>query len=374
VEQIVADRTTYDPTGRLHLPPLVRDLQIYYTALSLVMPEKVQFRYKLEGRDRDWWDAGNHHRAFYTDLPPGSYRFHVIASNNSGVWNDQGDTLAFSIAEAYWQTIWFKTLCVLAFLGLLWILYQLRLRQVARAFELGLEARVAERTRIARELHDTLLQSFQGLLLRFQTASHLLPTRPSEAKQVLESTMDQAEQALADGRNAVQGLRPSAVESYDLADAIKSVGEELAADRARERFLPLSLRVEGTPRKLQPIVRDEIYRIAGEALRNAYRHSGATRIEVELQYDERQFELRVRDDGKGIDLKFVSEEGHGKHFGLRGMRERAAMIGGKLMLWTSPDSGTEIELTVPGSLAYRASLRRRSWFERLSTVRGARES
>jgi signal transduction histidine kinase/ligand-binding sensor domain-containing protein len=374
VERLVADRTPYNASAPQQLPARVRDLEIGYTALSLVAPERIQFRYILEGRDREWQEAGNRRSAIYTDLAPGSYRFHVIASNNSGVWNTQGAALDFSIAPAYWQTVWFRALCVVAFLGLLWTLYQLRLRQVTRAFELGLEARVAERTRIARELHDTLLQSFQGLLLRFQTAARLLPTRPVDAKEVLESTMDQAEQALADGRNAVQGLRPSAVESYDLTDAIKSVGEELAADPASERFIPLSLRVEGAPRKLQPIVRDEIYRIAGEALRNSYRHSGATRIEVELQYDERHFELRVRDDGKGIDSKFLSEAGHGKHFGLSGMRERAAMIGGKLTLWTSPDSGTEIELTVPGSLAYRASLRRRSWFERLSTARGARQS
>jgi signal transduction histidine kinase/ligand-binding sensor domain-containing protein len=373
IEEVVADRTTYQLSSPLRLPPLVHELEIGYTALSLVAPEKIRFRYKLEGRDRDWREAGNRRTAFDVDLPPGSYRFRVIASNNSGVWNEQGDTLDFSVAPAFWQTIWFKTLCVAAFLGFLWMLYQLRLRQVTRQFELGMEARVAERTRIARELHDTLLQSFQGLLLRFQTAARLLPTRPAEAREVLESTMDQAEQALTDGRNAVQGLRPSAVESYDLADAIKSVGEELAADPARERFIPLSLRVEGTPGNLQPIVRDEIYRIAGEALRNAYRHSGATRIEVELQYDRRQFELRVRDNGKGIDLKFLSEGGHGQHFGLSGMRERAAMIGGRLTLWTSADSGTEIELRVPGSRAYRASLRRRSWLERLSAVGRKRE-
>jgi signal transduction histidine kinase len=192
--------------------------------------------------------------------------------------------------------------------------------------------------------------------------------------QVFDSTLDQAEQALADGRDAVQGLRSSVVEAPDLADAIKTLGEELAADPARDRSIPLSLRVEGTPRNLRPIVRDEIYRIASEALRNAFRHSGATRIEVELQYDERGFELHVRDDGKGIESKFLSEEGRAKHFGLSGMRERAQMIGGKLTLWTSPDSGTEIELTVPGSRAYRASLRRRSWFDRLSAVRGERAS
>src|SRR5262249_15043565 len=250
VEQIVADRTTYDPPGRLVLRQLVRDLRIDYTALSLVTPEKVLFRYRLDRHDREWQNVGTRRQAFYSDLGPGNYRFHVIASNNSGVWNEQGESLDFSIAPAYWQTIWFRTLCVLAFLGLLWMLYQLRLRQVTRQFELGLEARVAERTRIARELHDTLLQSFHGLLLRFQTAARLFPTRPAEAMQVFDSTLDQAEQALADGRDAVQGLRSSAIESYDLADAIKSVGEELAADPAREHFIPLSMRVEGRPRKL----------------------------------------------------------------------------------------------------------------------------
>jgi signal transduction histidine kinase/ligand-binding sensor domain-containing protein len=371
VEWVIGDHATYSASQPVHLPPLLHDLQIDYTALSLVAPERVQFRYKLEGRDPEWHDVGNRRTAFYTDLPSGPYRFRVIASNNSGVWNEQGDTLDFTIAPAFWQTIWFRTLCALAFLGFLWILYQLRLRQVTRQFELGLEARVAERTRIARELHDTLLQSFQGLLLRFQTAARMLPTRPAEAKQVLESTMDQAERALTDGRNAVQGLRPSTVESYDLADAIKRIGEELAP--AHERFIPLTLRLEGTSRELQPIVRDEIYRIAGEALRNAYRHSGATRIEVELQYRERQFKLRVRDDGRGIDSKFLKDEGRGKHFGLRGMRERAAMIHGKLTLWTSPDSGTEVELTVPGSHAYPSSLQRRSWLERFSVVRRERE-
>jgi len=374
IEELIADRKIYKMLVPLRLPPLVRDLQIDYTALSLVAPEKVKFRYVLEGRDRDWQNVGARRQAFYSDLPPGNYRFHVIASNNSGVWNEQGDTLEFSITPAYWQTIWFKMICVVAFLGLLWTLYQVRLRQVARAFELGLEARVAERTRIARELHDTLLQSFQGVLLRFQTAVRLLPARPAEAKQVLESTMDQAEAAVADSRNAVQGLRSSVVESYDLSDAIKTVGEELGADRSRDRFIPLSLRVEGTVQKLKPIVRDEVYRIASEALRNAFRHSGATRIEVELQYDARHFELRIRDDGKGIDSKFLSEEGREKHFGLSGMRERAAMIGGKLTLWTSPNSGTELDLKVPGSRAYGASPRRRSWFfAPLSTVGHERE-
>ena len=190
VEQITADRKTYDASsdvsGHLRLPPLTRDLEIDYTALSLVAPEKNLFRYKLEGHERDWQEVGNRRQAFYNDLPPGNYRFRVIASNNSGVWNEQGAALDFSIAPAYWQTTWFRAACVAAFLFLLWALYQLRLRQIRQAFNARLEERVGERTRIARDLHDTLLQSFQGLLLRFQTVSALFDTRPADAKLILD--------------------------------------------------------------------------------------------------------------------------------------------------------------------------------------------
>jgi hypothetical protein len=152
-------------------------------------PEKVLFRYELEGRDRDWQDVGNRRQAFYNDLPPGTYRFRITASNNSGVWNEAGTFLDFSIAPAYYQTNWFRLACLAAFMLLLWGLYQLRVRQLARAFNIGLEARVNERTRIARELHDTLLQSFQGLMLRFQTVGEMLPARPLDAKNALEGAL-----------------------------------------------------------------------------------------------------------------------------------------------------------------------------------------
>ena len=186
VEEITGDNRTYnapsDVIADVRLPALTRDLEIDYTALSLVAPEQNRFRYKLEGHDRDWQDAGNRRQAFYTDLAPGNYRFRVIACNNSGIWNMQGTTLEFSIAPAYWQTNWFRAACVAAFLVLLWSLYQLRLRQIRQAFNARLEERVGERTRIARDLHDTLLQSFQGLLLRFQTAYELYQTRPADGK------------------------------------------------------------------------------------------------------------------------------------------------------------------------------------------------
>jgi signal transduction histidine kinase len=361
IEEVIADRQNYETASILRLPPLVRDLQLNYTALSLVAPEKNQFRYKLEGHDRDWQNVGTRRQAFFTDLAPGNYRFRVIASNNNGVWNKQGATLDFSIAPAYWQATWFRAACVVAFLMVLWTLYQLRLHQIARVFNVRLEERVSERTRIARDLHDTLLQNFQGLLLRFQTVLALCETRPAEAKEVLRSSIDQTAQAITEGREAVQGLRASTVESNDLAQAITTLGEQLAAEAGSATSVGLCVEVEGTPRNLHPIVRDEIYRVASEALRNAFRHAEAQQIEVEFRYDQRQFRLRVRDDGKGIDATFLTAEGRTGHFGLHGMRERAKLMGGKLTVWTAAESGTEIELSIPAAHAYAAPARR-SWF------------
>ena len=363
IEQIIADGKIHLPSSGLRLPAQLRDLTIDYTALSLVDPDKVRFRFKLEGQDREWREVLNIRRVEYSNLAPGSYRFRVIAANNSDVWNEEGASLDFSIAPAYWQTTWFRVACVATLLLVLWALYQLRLRQIAQAFNARLDERVAERTRIARDLHDTLLQSFQGLLLRFQTAYALFDTRLAEAKEVLGSSIDQTAQAITKGREAVQGLRASTVERDDLARAITTLAEEIAAEASSHAAVELRVGVEGTPRTLHPIVRDEIYRIGSEALRNAFRHAEPKQIEVELRYDERQLRLRIRDDGKGIDAKFLTAEGHEGHFGLRGMRERAKLIGGKLSVWTAPDLGAEIELSVPASRAYTASPSPwRSWF------------
>ncbi len=359
IEQITADHKSYDAKSGLRLPPLVRDISIDYTAVSLVAPEKVRFKYKLEGQDPDWRQVVNDREAQYSNLAPGDYRFRVIASNNSGVWNETGASLDFSIAPAYWQTAWFRALCVAVILAVLWMLYRLRIRQVRRQFSLTLDTRVDERTRIARELHDTLLQSFHGLLLRFQTAFNLLPDRPAESKQVLASAIDQAAEAITEGRDAVQGLRTSATETNDLADSLRALGEELAKENSSENVL--GVEVQGTPRALHPIVRDEVFRIAGEALRNAFRHAAAKQIEVELRYDERQLRVRVRDDGKGIGPEVLRGEGREGHFGLRGMRERAKLAGGKLTVWSGLDTGTEVELSIPGPHAYSSSSPARSW-------------
>jgi signal transduction histidine kinase len=232
----------------------------------------------------------------------------------------------------------------------------LRLRQIHAQVNARLDERVLERTRIARELHDTMLQSFHGLLLRFQSVSNLLPA--GEPKQKLDDAIDQGAQAITEGRDAVQGLRSSVIETNDLTVALRTLGEELAARDA----VVFHVQGEGTSRNLHPIIRDEVYRIAGEAMRNAFRHADAKQIEAEIHYDDRRLRVRVRDDGKGIDPKLLSDDEREGHFGLRGMRERAKLIGGKLAVWSEVDAGTEVELTVPAGRAYTSPNEgRRTW-------------
>jgi len=368
IERIIADHKSYWQNlpglavSHLRLPARVRDLTIDYSALSLAAPEKIHFKYKLEGQDNEWREVINDREVQYSNLRPGSYHFRVIASNNSGVWNEQGDTLEFSIDPAYYQTSWFRALCVTAFLAVLWAAYQWRVRQLQHQFDMTLEARVGERTRIARDLHDTLLQSAHGVLLRFQTVSQLLPDRPVEAKEKLDSAIEQTADFITEARDEVQGLRDSTAQGNDLALAISTLGPELSTDSANHRPA-FCVAVEGEARNLHPILRDEIYKIAAEALRNAFRHSQARQIEVEIRYDTEQFRLRVRDDGKGVDPAILSSQVSEGHFGLPGMRERATLIGGKLVVWSEVNAGTEVELRVPASTAY-ATAQRHSWFSR----------
>jgi signal transduction histidine kinase/ligand-binding sensor domain-containing protein len=342
IEQVIAN---HEAVSNMRLPALTRDLEIDYTALSLVAPEKNRFKYKLEGHDREWIDAGNRRQAFYSDLPPRKYRFRVIASNNSGVWNETGDTLEFSIAPAYYQTNWFRALIAALVFGAAWGLYRYRLYQIAREFSVRLEERVSERTRLARDLHDTLLQSFHGLMLRFQAVSRLLPD--GKAKEQLEQTLERADQAIAEGRSAVYDLRSSTTETNELSEALTAVGNELSKEDAAE----FSLVVEGEARDLHPIIRDELYRIAREALSNAFKHAHARHVEAEIEYGERLFRLRIRDDGEGIPTEIL-DQGRPGHYGLPGIRERARQVGSDLTIWSRAHSGTEIDLSLAASIAY----------------------
>jgi len=354
VEQVTADGQVYALTPDLRLPRDVRDVWIDFTALSFVAPEKIRFRYILEGQDPEWKEVVNDRRAHYSNLPPGPYRFRVVASNNSGVWNEKGAVLQFAIAPAYYETRWFQAVCAAAVAGLFWTAHRLRVRHVVRQLNVTVEARVDERTRIARELHDTLLQSFQGLLLMFQSALKLLPDRPVEARRRLESALEQASAATTEARQAVQGLRASSVETTDPAESLWNIVAELTREEG-DSAPAMRVAAQGTPRRLRPVVGDEVYRIAGEGLRNALRHAAAQHITAEVRYDERRFRVRVRDDGRGFDEHAVQRDPPAGHFGLHGMRERAERIGGRLEVWSKPGFGTEIELSIPAAIAYAPS-------------------
>jgi len=363
IEAFMADHRPQAVADGLRLPALARDITIEFAALTLADPKSTRFRYKLEGHDNDWQEAVDRREATYTNLPPGDYRFRVKAANNSGVWNEEGAQLSFSIPPAYYQTTWFRLVVAALLIGLVWGGLQfwlgLRIRRLHRQFEASLEARVAERTRIARDLHDTLLQHFHGLLLQFQAAFNLLPDRPHESKEVLAGAIDRTAEAITEGRDTVRGLRASALATGELPDAVRALAGELTNEG--DQAVSVHVEVRGTPQALHPVASDEIFRVAGEALRNALHHAAAKRIEVEICYDSRQLSMRVRDDGKGIDpdvLRAGEKEGH---FGLSGMRERAELVGGKLVVRSALGAGTDVDFSVPASQAYSRPLPARWW-------------
>jgi ligand-binding sensor domain-containing protein/signal transduction histidine kinase len=332
-----------------------------FAALSYANAQKNRYRYKLENLEPDWNEVGSGQRlATYTNLDPGTYVFRVQASNSDGVWNEVGVSLPILVTPPLWRTNWFRAFVAVVLLTLLWAAYQLRMRQLAAQFNLRLEERVSERTRIARELHDTLLGSLHGLLLRFQSALMLLPERPDDARERLERALDQAAAAITESRDAVQGLRASATTVNDLTNGIAAVGAELASDPSAVNTPAIEVDVVGESRDLNPVVRDEAYRIASEALRNAFKHAQARQIIVTIRYEARQLRLTVRDDGKGMDEETIRLQQREGHFGLPGIRERAAIVRGELAVRSRVGFGTEIELRVPGATAY-ASARASRW-------------
>jgi signal transduction histidine kinase len=346
VEDVVADRKHYPAQEGLRLPPRIRSLQIDYTALSFVVPQKVRFRYLLEGHDISWQEPGTRRQAFYNDLGPGKYRFRVIASNNDGVWNENGATLDFSIAPAWFQTNWFLSFCLVAVLFLIYALYRLRVRQVAKALSARFDERLTERTRMARELHDTFLQTIQGSKLVADNALKKLDD-PERMRRAVEQLSVWLGQATQEGRAALNSLRASTTQKNDLAEAFERATEECRLIGPIEA----SFSVTGDSKELHPVVRDEIYRVGYEAIRNACKHSRGSRLGVELKYGH-DLALHVKDDGVGIDPT-IGDHGTEGHFGLQGMHERVARIGGALTVASSASSGTEITVVVPGGIVFR---------------------
>jgi signal transduction histidine kinase len=360
-------KSSIDYTNALRLPHDYQNLSLEFSALSYFNPATNRYRYRLDGLDHQWNEVSSNQRlANYTTLPSGHYTLRVQGATSRGAWSEPGLVLPIDILPPWWETWWFIMLSIVMFMLLVWGAYSYRLRQIENQYRARVEERVSERTRIARDLHDTLLQSFHGLLLSFQAVYDLMPTRPAEARQTLASAIDEAAEAITEGRNTVDGLRSSTVVTNDIAEAIKGIGEELATEGTNQISAVFRVEVEGTSRNLHPILRDEVYRIASEALRNAFRHAQARQIEVAIRYDATQFQLRIRDDGKGIDPNVLGGNGRAGHYGLPGMRERAKLIGGRLAVWSERGSGTEIELTIPAAAAYATSPRLSWWAERFS--------
>jgi signal transduction histidine kinase len=362
VEAIVADNDPITVGELVRIPSSRKRITFMYSGLSLAVPERIRFRYSLDGFDRGWSQPTAAREAVYTNLGPGSYRFRVIASNSYRQWNDSEAAISLEVDPAFWQTWWFRGSCVAAFLALLGAFYQLRLRQVARQFNIRLEERVGERTRIARDLHDTFLQTIQGSKLVVDDALEQ-STDPIRMRRAMQQLSVWLASAMQEGRAALNSLRRATTQTNDLAEALRRVTE----DGLIPRSMAVTFSVVGDAREMHPIVRDEIYRIGYEAIRNACTHSGASRLEVELRY-ARDLTLRVDDNGTGIDPAIADRAKDG-HFGLQGMRERAARIGGKLTLGSSASSGTEIRLIVPGGICFRKMRALpRSLFTRIRTL------
>jgi signal transduction histidine kinase/ligand-binding sensor domain-containing protein len=349
VQAVTVGERRYSALPGLELPNSTSGLRIDFTALNLSMPERVRFRYRLAGVDRDWQDPGARRQAFYTNLTPGGYRFSVMAANEDGVWNQNAAELAFVIPPTFVQTIWFKLLCALGAAAALALLYRWRLRRVTRQLRERLEERADERERIARALHDTFLQSVQGLMLRMHTLLVRLPAG-GEARALVEKILDQSDQVLAEGRNQVNGLRTVKQYQHDLQRLFGELGQQLREQHAASFVLT----VTGQPAALTDDAGEHLYHIGREALLNAFRHAGAGRIELELGYGADHVTLQVRDNGDGIAEAIMAAGERPGHWGLTGMRERAVKLGTTLELWSRPGLGTAVRITASATAAYAA--------------------
>ena len=350
VKSILANGVRFAAASELRLPKRTENVEIDYTALSLTIPRRVFFRYKLDGVDGDWQPAGSRRQAFYANLRPGHYRFQVIACNNDGVWNDAGAVADFVIPPTFVQSSSFKAICVAAFVGSLLLAYHLRMSRVTGQLRARMHARAAEREQIARDLHDTFFQSIQGLLLRFHTAtSHLQADHP--AREMFEDALTQSDEVMAEGRDLLVDLHATTSRPKDLPTALVDYGEQMREGRASTFEVTLN----GSVRPLHPIIFEELSRIGKEAIGNAFRHSTARSIEVELNYEPNELRMRIRDDGSGIDANILKEGHRDGHLGLPSMRERGKNIGAQFDLWSRNGVGTEIEVRIPASLAYSSA-------------------
>jgi ligand-binding sensor domain-containing protein/signal transduction histidine kinase len=355
IDALSADGNPVEINKSVRFAQARRRITFDYAALSLSVPERVRYKYKLDGLDDNWSEPVSTREVTYNNLSSGTYRFRVIASNSDGLWNSSESVIPFEIERAYWQTWWFRVASVLVAAIVMLLFFRLRMLRLKKQMNMRFEERLAERTRIAQELHDTLLQGFLSASMQLHVADDQLAAE-SPAKPFVGRVLELMGRVIDEGRNAVRGLRSPDAPSENLEQAFSGLQQELGVAHGS------SFRVfaEGEARPLRPVIRETVYRIGREAMINAFRHSRATKIEVELQYAPKHLRLLVRDNGIGIDPGVV-RTGLDGHWGLSGMRERAEEIGAKLRLLSSSAAGTEIDLSVPSRVAFESRLINNRW-------------
>jgi signal transduction histidine kinase/ligand-binding sensor domain-containing protein len=348
IERMVADDAVVNTRNAVRLPPFTRDVQFDYTALSLVEPRRVRFRYRLQGYDSNWQEAGTRRQAFYTNLSPGAYRFQVLACNNDGLWNEAGAALNFELLPAFYQTQWFLVLSLIVLTIMAWGIYRMRVWQLTAQLHARFEERLRERTRIAQELHDNLLQSVLGISLQIEVTDELLP-HDLPAKHPLQKALRLSKSAMDEGRRALNDLRALSLSADDIVKGFSQTAEGLRKEGGSE----IHILVEGHERPLNPVTGNDVLQIGRQAIANAFQHARAGKVRVLLSYGKRDLRISVQDNGRGIDEDTVTR-GRPGHHGIRGMRERAERIGATLSIQSGAGQGTEVDLCVPADLVYQS--------------------
>jgi signal transduction histidine kinase/ligand-binding sensor domain-containing protein len=347
IQGVSADGRILSSGEAFHVPPGSHRLEFEYAGLSLSIPNRVKYRYRVDSYDSAWSEPVSDRKAAYTNLAPGSYVFRVIASNPEGVWGSEEASAPFRVDPQVWQATWFQLCAGLLLVGASVAAYRWRMRLLTSRLNVRFEERIAERTRIGQELHDTLLQGFIGASMQLHLIADQMP-KESPLKPPLQKVLALMRRVIDEGRDAVRGLRSSSDPSFDLSNALSRIPQDFPTSADTD----FQVIVTGDQRPLRPLLRDEVFRIAYEAVVNAFRHANAGAIRVEIEYGSRRLRLLVRDDGRGIDPK-TTQSGREGHWGLTGMRERAARVGASLEISSGVTSGTRVELTVPAAIAFQ---------------------
>jgi signal transduction histidine kinase len=356
IEDLSCNGTHYDVGSSVTLASGSRNLQIGYTAALLTHPERVRFRYRLLGVDEGWQEAGQRRQAYYTNLSPGPYEFQIMAANEDGVWSRSSAVLKFKVVPAFYQRLGFKIVAGIVVLSLLALAFFMRLGQLHRRYRREVEMRHAERERIARDLHDTLLQGAQALLFRVHMWEEERGV-PESLRAEMAAVSHQTKAMIIEGRERIVKMRRSDANPADLVDSLTVMGSESAVEEGPK----FEVRVTGDPRILTVDTKEQLLDIAREAVRNAYQHAAAARVEVHLEYRKRSLIMRITDNGQGFNCDAAARRGESRHFGMKGMRERAQQLGAEFRIHSEIDFGTRIEVIVPARVAFRDTLWKWWW-------------